>query len=642
VLLTGEWWTGDHGPLVAFTADAGRPVALLRRRGSGYAVHDPTARTVTPVTAVVARTLRPLAYMFFASFGHRRLTMATLWRSGFRGAGRDLAGVLLLSAAAAGLALVTPLLSQVLFDAVVPQADRAQVPVIGGVLVMFALAAAVFGLIRGRLLLRLEATVELNLEAALMDRLLRLPAAFFRRHLTGDLAQRIMGISAIRHALTGTVVTAILSGVFALVSLGLVVYYDVRLAILGGVLSVLALGVILGGSVAALRHHRAATERAGRVAGLVLQLLSAISKLRIAAAEGRAFSVWAREFAEQKGRAFDAGAVLNHFAVFSAAYPLLTTMAFFAAIHAATGPDHAAIVSTGAFIAVMAAFAQLLTGMLGLGGSLISVLQVVPQYQRLRPVLTHRPEADAGRVDPGPLRGDLEVTNLTFRYSAGGGIILNDVSLSARPGELVAVVGPSGSGKSTLVRLLLGFERPQAGAVYYDGKDLASLDLEGVRRQCGVVLQHGRLMAGDVLSNIVGPWNLSAEHAWAAARLVGLEDDLRAMPMGLYTLVSEDGGTFSGGQRQRLLLARAIVHQPAVLFLDEATSALDNRTQAIVSRSLTRLQVTRLVIAHRLSTIRDADRIYVLDGGRIVESGTYDSLLRGGGAFTALAARQLV
>jgi ATP-binding cassette subfamily C protein len=221
---------------------------------------------------------------------------------------------------------------------------------------------------------------------------------------------------------------------------------------------------------------------------------------------------------------------------------------------------------------------------------------------------------------------------------------LRGIDLEVGGNEYVAVVGPSGSGKSTLIRLLLGFERPEAGAVCYDGRDLAGLDLDGVRRQCGVVLQHGRLMPGDVLGNIVGPWNLSLEHAWAAARMVGLEDDLRALPMGMFTLVSEDGGAFSGGQRQRLLLARAIaiVHEPAVLFLDEATSALDNRTQAVVSQSLARLRVTRLVIAHRLSTIKDADRIYVLDGGRVVESGTYHALLQADGAFADLARRQLL
>jgi ATP-binding cassette subfamily C protein len=642
VLLAGEWWTRDHGALVGFAADDGHPVALLRRRRTGYTLHDPASRTVVPVTRAVAETLRPQAYMFFPSFGHRRLALGSLARAGLRGVGRELGGVLLLSAVAACLALATPLLSQILFDAVVPQADRPQVPVIGAVLVVFAVTATAFGLVRGLLLLRLEATVELNMEAALMDRLLRLPAAFFREHLTGDLAQRILGISAIRRALTGTVVSAMLSGVFSLVSLGLVIYYDARLALLGGALAVIALLVILTGSVVALRHNRVMTDRSGRIAGLVLQLLSAISKLRTAGAEGRAFAVWAGQFAEQKRHAFRAGAVLNHFTVFTAAFPLLASMAFFAAIHAATGPGGDAMVSTGAFIAVMAAFAQLLAGMLGLGASVIAVLRIVPQYERLRPILTRRPEAEAERVDPGPLRGAIEVTHLTFRYPGGGGVVLNDVSLDARPGEMVAVVGPSGSGKSTLIRLLLGFERPEAGAVCYDGRDLAGLDLDGVRRQCGVVLQHGRLMPGDVLGNIVGPWNLSLEHAWAAARMVGLEDDLRALPMGMFTLVSEDGGAFSGGQRQRLLLARAIVHEPAVLFLDEATSALDNRTQAVVSESLARLRVTRLVIAHRLSTIKDADRIYVLDGGRVVESGTYHSLLQAGGAFADLARRQLL
>jgi NHLM bacteriocin system ABC transporter ATP-binding protein len=642
VMLAGEWWTRDHGPLVAFMQEDGRPVALLRRRGSGYTLHDPTTQTATRVTAASAPALRPVGYMFLPSFGQRELTMAALWRAGLRGAGRDLGGVLLLSGAAAALALASPVLSQILFDAVVPQADRGQLPVIGGVLIVFALAAAAFALVRGFLLLRLEATMELNLEAALMDRLLRLPAAFFRDHLTGDLAQRIMGISAIRRALAGTVVTATLSGVFSLVSLAVVVYYDARLAALAGGLAAIALAAILAGSVVAVRRNRVISERAGVIAGLVLQLLSAISKLRTAGAEGRAFAVWARQFAEQKRHAFGAGAVLNHFTVFTAAYPLLASMAFFGAIHFATRSDQPSPVSTGAFIAVMAAFGQLLAGMLGLGTSLISVLQIVPQYERLRPILVQRPEAEAERADPGRLRGDIEVTNLTFRYPGGGGVVLNDVSLRARPGELVALVGPSGSGKSTLIRLLLGFERPEAGGVYFDGQDLAGLDLESVRRQCGVVLQHGRLMPGDVLGNIIGPWNLSVEHAWAAARMVGLEDDLRAMPMGMYTLVSEDGGTFSGGQRQRLLLARAIVHGPALLLLDEATSALDNRTQAVVSESLSRLRVTRVVIAHRLSTIRDADRIYVLERGRIVESGTYDSLLQAGGPFAALAKRQLL
>jgi ATP-binding cassette subfamily C protein len=267
---------------------------------------------------------------------------------------------------------------------------------------------------------------------------------------------------------------------------------------------------------------------------------------------------------------------------------------------------------------------------------------VIPQYERLKPILDAPSEMSRERVDPGRLSGNIEVTNLTFRYADDGPLILNDVSFAARAGEMIALVGPSGSGKSTIVRLLLGFEQPESGAIYYDGADLAGLNLEAVRQQFGVVLQHGQLVSGDVLSNIIGPWNLTLDDAWNAARMVGLEEDIQDMPMGMHTLVSEDGGTFSGGQKQRLLIARAIVHEPAVLLLDEATSALDNRTQQIVSESLRDMNVTRIVIAHRLSTILNADRIYVVDGGRIVESGTYESLLKADGPFAALAKRQLL
>jgi ATP-binding cassette subfamily C protein len=215
------------------------------------------------------------------------------------------------------------------------------------------------------------------------------------------------------------------------------------------------------------------------------------------------------------------------------------------------------------------------------------------------------------------------------------------VSLQCRPGEFVALVGPSGSGKSTLLRLLLGFEAPEAGAIRYDRRDLAALDARAVRRQIGTMLQNGRLLAGDIFTNIVGASTLTLEDAWAAARLAGLDEDIRQLPMGMHTVLSDGASTLSGGQRQRLLIARAIVHKPRLLFFDEATSALDNRTQEIVGESLERLAVTRLVIAHRLSTIQKADRIYVLERGRIVESGTYRELMQRRGVFAALARRQL-
>ncbi|PIU31374.1 MAG: hypothetical protein COT06_08520 [Syntrophobacteraceae bacterium CG07_land_8_20_14_0_80_61_8] len=247
----------------------------------------------------------------------------------------------------------------------------------------------------------------------------------------------------------------------------------------------------------------------------------------------------------------------------------------------------------------------------------------------------------AGKRSPGgPLR-IAQRASVCFRYAADGPLILDGVALAVEPGEFVAVVGSSGSGKSTLLRLLLGFEAPEAGTVYYDRRDLATLNVREVRRQIGVVLQNGGIMAGSIFQNIVGTTGMNVDAAWEAAEMVGLKEDLEALPQAMHTLLDPGGFTLSGGQRQRLLIARAIVRRPRLLFFDEATSALDNRTQALVSHSLERLQATRLVIAHRLSTIEHADRILVMDRGRIVEQGTYRELLDSGGWFTELARRQI-
>jgi ATP-binding cassette subfamily C protein len=298
--------------------------------------------------------------------------------------------------------------------------------------------------------------------------------------------------------------------------------------------------------------------------------------------------------------------------------------------------------STGEFLAFMSAFSALLTGLLDVGASLVGVINVVPTYDRLRPILRAVPELDDTRADPGVLRGRIEVSNVTFRYRQDDPPVLDAVNIQAEPGEFVAIVGPSGSGKSTMLRVLLGFERAESGSVAYDGFDLESLDIQAVRKQCGVVLQDGALLPGDIFTNIIGSSvELTLEDAWEAARMAGLDKDVEAMPMGMHTVIPEGGGSLSGGQRQRLMIARALVNRPRVVFFDEATSALDNPTQAIVTASLDRLNSTRIVIAHRLSTVVNADKIYVLEKGRLAQSGTYEQLMQTPGTFQDLARRQI-
>ncbi len=296
--------------------------------------------------------------------------------------------------------------------------------------------------------------------------------------------------------------------------------------------------------------------------------------------------------------------------------------------------------STGTFLAFNAAFGTFISGTTSLSRTVVDILEVLPLWERAQPILQAIPEVDGSKSDPGRLSGRVEIKNVVFRYRNDGPLTVDDVSLRAEPGEFIALVGPSGSGKSTLFRLLLGFDTPESGSIHYDGQELAGLDVNAVRRQLGVVLQGSRLMSASIFENISSNAVLTMDEAWEAAKMAGLADDITAMPMGMHTVVSEGGTNLSGGQRQRLLIARSLALRPRILLFDEATSALDNKTQAIVSESLEKLNVTRIVVAHRLSTIRNADRIYVLQNGRLVQEGNFNQLAHKEGLFSQLIQRQ--
>jgi ATP-binding cassette subfamily C protein len=483
----------------------------------------------------------------------------------------------------------------------------------------------------------MEGKANAALQAAIWDRLLRLPTTFFRRYTAGDLAMRAMGVDAIRQVLSGVTVTAAISGVFSLVNFGMMFYYDGRLTAVAVGLLIVFLGLTTIMNLRQLRVQRQAYETEGKVAGLLLQLLNGLAKLRVANVEARAFNVWAKLFATQRSLLFQGRSITNGVTVINSIFPIFSSMALFSYV-----AWKLEALSIGEFLAFNAAYGQFLASTLAMGAAFTSSLVIGPLYERLAPILQTLPEVDDVKHNPGALVGQIEINNVSFRYDPDGPLILEDISVSIEPGEFVAFVGPSGSGKSTLFRLLLGFETPEAGSLFYDGKDLAGLDLRAVRKQFGVVLQKGALMPGSIFDNIVGSESLSQDDAWEAARMAGLEDDLQTMPMGMQTMVSEGAATLSGGQRQRLLIARALVRRPRLILFDEATSALDNRTQEIISQSLDRFNATRIVIAHRLSTIQNADRICVIEAGRLVQQGTFDDLMAVDGPFATLARRQMV
>jgi ATP-binding cassette subfamily C protein len=362
-----------------------------------------------------------------------------------------------------------------------------------------------------------------------------------------------------------------------------------------------------------------------------------VPKLRVAHAERRAFARWAAAFGRTKEAYVETQRALAGLSAFVAAWQALAIALVFLVV----GKVGDASLSTGEFVAFATAFGTTAAAILGLVGVLTTASQATVLWERARPIVRTAPEVVTGEADPGDLSGRVELAHVSFRYADEGPLVLEDVTFAVAPGEFVALVGPSGAGKSSVFRVLLGFERPDTGTVAYDGQNLADIDARAVRRQLGVVIQNAQVLPGTIFENIVGAANLTVDDAWEAARVAGIADEIERMPMGMHTFVSESGAAFSGGQRQRLLIARAVVAWPRILLFDEATSALDNRTQAAVSAALEKLQATRIVIAHRLSTVRTADRILVLERGRVVEQGRFEELMAGGGVFAALASRQI-
>jgi len=640
VMLKGRWWKLESGPMVGFFGQDKRPVALLPGR-RGYQLYDPRARERKLVDEELAAKLHGFAYVFYRPFPPKALTLRDIVSFGLKDCGADGATILFMGIAAGLLGMVTPVFTGIIFDSVIPGAQRATLAELSVFLVISALATALFTLTRGLATLRLETKMEASIQAAVWDRLLALPVPFFRSFTSGDLARRSLGISQIREVLTGSALSSILTGTFSIASCALMFYYSWRLALIAIALVFCSFLIFTFCGWLQVGILRDVSQLGGRISGITLQFINGIAKFRVAGTESRAFAVWAREFAKQRVLSTRARKVSNLVAIFNSAFPVVASAIIFYCSSSLMKTSDVPILTTGEFLAFLAAFVQFSTGALELSSALISVLNVIPLYERAKPILASLPEVIPTQTAPPELTGSIDIHHVSFRYREEGPLALRDLSLSISAGQFAAFVGPSGSGKSTLFRLLLGFESPRSGAIYFDGQDMSDLDVQGVRRQIGVVLQNARLMTGSIFRNIVGDGILTIDDAWEAARLAGLEDDLKNMPMGMHTVVSEGGGGLSGGQRQRLLIARAIVHKPRIILFDEATSALDNRTQAIVSQSLKALNATRLVIAHRLSTVMRADRIYVLDRGSVVESGSYDELMAQGGLFTQMAKRQL-
>lgn len=634
-----RWWEAENGPILAFRKEGKRPLALLPEIAGGYRMVDPSGNEAQPLTGLLAGQIDgDQAWMFYRPLPSRPLGGKDVIGFGIRGGAGDLALTILYGLAGALLGLLTPILTGVLFGTVIPQSSRGQLLQLALILMASVIATSGFDLARQIVVMRLQTRMDMLIQPALIDRLLNLPSAFFRNFSSGDLTMRVLGVSQIKEILSSAVMTAALGFLFGLSNLILLFTYSWQLALLATLMTTLLVGLTAWVSYRQLALNKEMLAMQGKISGLLGNLLTGIAKIRVTGTEKPAFSQWAGLFTQERGLAFQAGGLQNVVATTTAFFPVVAMAVI---IVSAGGMLTGASLDSGSFIAFTTAFTTFQATLMQSVMTLIASLNVVPLYERIKPVFEAVPESTDVQTQPGKLHGRIEVQNVDFSYSSDSSKILHNVSLTAEPGAFIALVGGSGSGKSTLLRLLLGFEKPDIGTVAYDGVDLSTLNVQAVRRQMGVVMQNGQLQPGFVLQTIIGSSTLTVDDAWEAAKMAGIDEDIRNMPMGMYTVISEGSETISGGQKQRLLIAGALVRKPGIIFFDEATSALDNRTQEVVSESLEGLRATRVVIAHRLSTIRNADRIYCLDNGRIVQEGSYEELMAQDGFFKELASRQI-
>jgi len=639
LLADSRWWEDENGPILAFMKEGRVPVALLPEASGGYRLMDPASGTDGRLdTAMAMRIDETQAWMFYRSLPAKVLLGRDVIRFGLRGSGGELGLTIFYGICGALLGLLTPILTGILFGTVIPQSSRSQLLQLTLILMASVVATSGFGLARQVAVMRLQTRMDMQIQPAIIDRLLNLPSTFFQKFSSGDLTMRVLGVSQIKEILSSAVMTTVLGLLFGLSNLFLLFYYSWQLALLALLMTLLFVALTVFVSYRQLVLNKEMLNVRGKISGLLGNLLMGISKIRITGTEKSAFSQWAGMFAKERDMAFEAGGLQNILATTTTSFPVVAMAVIIVSAGSMLTGEH---LNSGSFIAFTTAFTSFQTTLLQSAMTIIASLAVFPLYERIKPVFESVPEATEHQAQPGRLQGRIEVQNVDFRYAEASPQILYDVSLRVEPGEFVAIVGGSGSGKSTLLRLLLGFEKPDLGTVSYDGIDLSTLNIQAVRRQIGVVMQNGQLQPGFVLQTIIGSSTLTVDDAWDAAKMAGIDEDIRKMPMGMYTVISEGSETISGGQKQRLLIAGALVRKPSIIFFDEATSALDNRTQEVVSESLESLNSSRVVIAHRLSTIKNADRIYCLDGGRIVQQGTYEELMAVDGFFRELAMRQI-
>ena len=635
VNLEKGWYKDAIGAVLGTRKDDGSVVAFIPKGLSGYVYFDaPTGKWVK-LNKKNESLFEDEGICFYKPFPLGKLTLRSLMRYIIETLSvADFVLIALSTLATTAIGLLGPKLNNLLMGTVVNSKNYQLLIGITVFMISVSISTMLITSVKSLLMARINTKMSLSVQAATMMRVLSLPADFFKKYASGDLSSRAQYIQSLCNMLISTVLTTGLTSLFSLMYISQIFAYAPALVVpaLGIILATIIFSLIT--TFAQMKYTKKKMELSAQESGMSYAMITGVQKIKLSGAEKRMFARWSKLYSEQLMLSYNPPMFLRAGGAFSAIISMggMILMYFMAVQSGVSVADYYAFntaygMVSGAFMSVVS-----------IAGT---IAQFKPTIEMAKPIMEAIPEVSEGKLVLERLSGGIELNNVSFRYNENMPNVVDNLSLKIRPGQYVAIVGSTGCGKSTLMRIMLGFEKPQKGAVYYDGKDLSGIDLKSLRRKIGVVMQNGKLFQGDIFSNItISAPQLSMDEAWAAAEMSGIAEDIRRMPMGMHTIISEGSGGISGGQRQRLMIARAIAPKPRILMFDEATSALDNITQKIVSESLEKLKCTRIVIAHRLSTIKECDRIIYLEKGKIVEDGTYDELIALNGKFAELVERQ--
>ena len=634
VKLDKGWYNNASGAMLG-KLKTGEAVALLPDKLGMYGFYNPNTQKKVRLNRKTQELLEEDSYCFYKPFPLKKIGVRDLLQYIIGTVSPPtIVCVILITLCATLVGMITPRITKLLFSDVLESGSARLLLSIAVLYVCTSLSLLMIGGIKSLLMNRINTEMNVSVQAATMARILSLPADFFKKYNSGEITSRAQYIGSLCQTLVQTFLSTGLTSIFSLVYITQIFVYAKELVIPALCITLVTLVFSIVSSLAQMKISKRYMELSGKMSGMTYQIITGVQKIKLSGSEKRMFARWMNEYAEESKYTYGTPPFIMFNGVISTAISLAGTIVmYFFAVRSG--------VSVADYTAFNAAYGMLSGALMSVAGIALTAARIKPVIDMAKPIMDAEPEISEGKQIVTKVSGGIELSNVSFRYEDNSPLVVDDLSLKIKPGQYVAIVGKTGCGKSTLLRLLLGFEKPQKGAIYYDGRDMGTLDLKSLRKKIGVVTQNGKLFQGDIYSNIIisAPY-LSVDDAWKAAEIADIADDIRAMPMGMHTIISEGAGGISGGQKQRLMIARAVAPNPKILMFDEATSALDNITQKKVSEALDSLKCTRIVIAHRLSTIKQCDRIIVLDGGKIVEDGTYEELLEKQGYFHELVERQ--